>query len=142
MKQYKLLFLFVLLCSFSAHAADLAVNIENITQTKAPIICALFDSADGFPMKRKSAISSVTAELEGDNAICTFKDIPAKQIAISVLEDLNNNGKVDTTFVGFPKEPWAVSNNAPAHTFGPPTFAEAAIDGASISNINIKLIKP
>ncbi len=141
MKQYKLAFMSIIVSS-AAQAADLTVNIENITQTIAPIICALFDKPDGFPMKRKLAKTSVNAEIADDKAVCVFKDIPAKQIAISVVEDLNNNGKVDTTFMGFPKEPWAVSNNAPAHTFGPPIFAEAAIEGASTDSISIQLIKP
>ena len=132
----------ILICSSRVLAADLTVNINNITQTKAPIICALFDNAEGFPMKRKLAKATINADIIEDKAVCVFKDIPAKQLAISIVEDLNNNGKVDTTFVGFPKEPWAVSNNVPAHTFGPPTFAEAAIDGASAESISIQLIKP
>ena len=141
--MYKLTILvFGLLLSMHAKAADLTVNIENITQTKSPIICALFDSKDGFPMKRNLATMIVNADLTGDGATCLFKDIPQNQIAVSIVEDLNKNGKVDTTFVGFPKEPWAVSNNAKAHTFGPPTFEEASVDGEASISINIKLIKP
>lgn len=134
--------LFGLLLTMHANAADLTVNIKNITLSKSPIICALFDSKDGFPMKRKLAKVTVYAELSEEGAVCTFKDIPHQHIAISLVEDLNSNGKVDTTFVGFPKEPWAVSNNIKAHTFGPPTFEEAAIDGATSNSIDIQLIKP
>lgn len=134
--------LFSLLFSGLTQAADLVVNIENITQTKSPIICALFESKDGFPIKNKFAKITVYAEFSGDSATCVFKDIPQNKIAISVVEDLNNNGKVDTTLVGFPNEPWAVSNNFPAHAFGPPIFEEAMVDGASKNSINIKLIKP
>lgn len=134
--------LFVLLFSSLSNATDLVVNIENITSTKSPIICALFDSKNGFQMKRKFAKVTVDAELLGDKATCTFKDAPQKLIAISVVEDLNNNGNVDTSFIGFPKEPWAVSNNIKAHQFGPPSFEEAAIDRTAINLIEIQLIKP
>ncbi len=68
-----------------------------------------------------------------------YLKIPQKLIAISVVEDTNNNGKLDATFVGFPKEPWGVSNNAPAHA---PSFVEAAIDGVAINDITIALIRP
>jgi uncharacterized protein (DUF2141 family) len=136
------IFLFGLLIPIFTQAADLVVNIESITPTKSPIICALFESKDGFPMKSKFAKTTVNAEFSSDTATCVFKDIPEKQIAISVVEDLNNNGKVDTTFAGYPKEPWAVSNNVPAHAFGPPTFEEAVVNGASKNSIDIKLIKP
>lgn len=93
-------------------------------------------------MKEKHAKDSVKAELQSDVATCVFKNTPSKPIAISVLEDLNNNGKIDTTFIGFPKEPWGVTNNVSPHAFGPPTFEESAIDGASASQVNIKLINP
>lgn len=138
----EIILLFILLFSKLTQAADLTINIENISQTKSPIICALFDSKDGFPMKAKLAKLTVNAEFSEGKAICVFKDVPAKRIAISVVEDLNSNGRVDTTFIGFPKEPWAVSNNIAAHNFGPPTFEEAATDSASVNNINIRLIKP
>jgi uncharacterized protein (DUF2141 family) len=134
--------IFGLLLTIHTNAADLIVNINNISQSKSPIICALFDSKVGFPMKRKLAVMTVNGELSEDGATCTFKDVPQRPIAISVVEDLNSNNTVDTTFVGFPKEPWAVSNNVKAHTFGPPTFEEAAVDGSSIHSINVQLIKP
>lgn len=141
--MYKLTILVVsLLLPMHIKATDLTVNIENIAQTKSPIICAMFETKDGFPMKRQLAKIVVNAEFSKDSATCLFKDTPQKLIAISIIEDLNNNGKVDTTFVGFPKEPWAVSNNVKAHAFGPPTFEEAAVDGTTTSSISIQLIKP
>jgi uncharacterized protein (DUF2141 family) len=45
--------------------------------------------------------------------------------AIAVVHDADENGELNTSFVGRPKEWWGVSNNAPAHRFGPPKFEEA-----------------
>ena len=38
--------------------------------------------------------------------------------------DANNNGKLDTNFIGIPKEPVALSNNA-RPKFGPPKYKDA-----------------
>jgi len=46
--------------------------------------------------------------------------------AISVIHDVNGNGKLDTNLFRIPKEPYGFTNNA-GTTFGPPKFEAAAI---------------
>ena len=43
---------------------------------------------------------------------------------MSSFYDKNGNGKLDTNFLGIPKEPTAMSNNAKG-SFGPPKFKDA-----------------
>ena len=52
-------------------------------------------------------------------------DIEPGLHAVSVLHDENNNGKLDTNFLGIPREGVGMSNNPPPRR-GPPRFAEAA----------------
>jgi uncharacterized protein (DUF2141 family) len=52
-------------------------------------------------------------------------DIEPGLHAVSVQHDENNNGKLDTDFLGIPHEGVGVSNN-PQPRRGPPRFAEAA----------------
>jgi hypothetical protein len=44
---------------------------------------------------------------------------------MTVFYDRDDDGKLDTNFIGMPKEPIALSNNAKAK-YGPPKFADAA----------------
>jgi uncharacterized protein (DUF2141 family) len=44
---------------------------------------------------------------------------------VSAFHDENSNGKMDTNFVGKPREGVGASNNAKGH-FGPPKFDDAA----------------
>jgi uncharacterized protein (DUF2141 family) len=128
--------------SQAVHAAELTVDINNRKSSDSTIICGLFESKSGFPMESKKAAMVVNGSAEGDKTSCKFSNVKAGRLAIAVQEDLNANGKVDTTFVGFPKEPWGVSKDAPMHTFGPPTFDEAAIDVNGDTSIEIKLNQP
>ena len=42
----------------------------------------------------------------------TFEDVPEGIYAVSYVHDENDNGKMDTNFVGIPKEDYGCSNNA------------------------------
>jgi uncharacterized protein (DUF2141 family) len=56
---------------------------------------------------------------------CNFTGLRPGTYAISVFHDENSNGKLDTNFLGIPKEGVGASNDAKGH-FGPPKFADAA----------------
>ncbi|TGL67523.1 DUF2141 domain-containing protein [Leptospira jelokensis] len=136
----KYLWFVLLLPVLSVHALDLEVEILNRKSKQSVIRCGIFISQDGFPSEEKKAVMRVLGvESNEQKTICNFKGLQSKLYAVSVLEDLNANGKMETTFVGFPKEPWGVSKDAPMHPFGPPTFDESAFFLKSNLNIQIKL---
>ena len=59
--------------------------------------------------------------------------------AISVIHDMNGNGKLDTNLFRIPKEPYGFSNNAGA-TFGPPKFEAAAfVFNSNEQSVEIRL---
>ncbi|MBL0955860.1 MAG: DUF2141 domain-containing protein [Leptospira sp.] len=125
---------------FSLFAGDLEVEILNRKSNQSVILCALYESENGFLSDEKLASYKIVGvETNHQKTTCQFKGIPDKQYAVSVLEDLNRNGKMDTTFIGLPKEPWGVSRNPPMHTFGPPTFDEAVLNVKSKLVIQIRL---
>ena len=137
MKYLTAIGLFTILAFENAHADDLTVQISK-TQGKGILSCAVFSEKNGFPMESKKALHVVVGErADQRSGTCRFSDLSKGKYAVAISEDLNSNGKLDTTFVGFPKEPWGVSNNAPMHTFGPPTFEEASFE--LTPNLNIKI---
>ena len=50
--------------------------------------------------------------------------------AVSLIHDENGNGKLDTNFLGIPKEGVGFSKN-PKISFGPPTYAATRFDVAA-----------
>ena len=67
---------------------------------------------------------------------------PAGDYAISLYYDENNNGTLDSNFIGIPKEPVALSNNA-RPKFGPPKYRDAVFAleaGGTTQKITIESI--
>lgn len=123
----------------AVNAADLTVRIEGLTQSKGEVSIALFKTGDGFPMDAGKAVCVwLPANVSG--VTHQFKGIMPGTFAVAAAHDLNGNRKLDTNWVGIPKEPWGVSNNVrPA--LRAPRFSEASfsVDGASATTISITL---
>jgi uncharacterized protein (DUF2141 family) len=49
--------------------------------------------------------------------------LPPGDYAFFIYDDVNGNGKLDKTWVGFPDEPYAFSNNVKLH-FAKPRFSD------------------
>ncbi|MEM7436778.1 MAG: DUF2141 domain-containing protein [Myxococcota bacterium] len=104
----------------------LRIEVLNIQSDRGQIGCSLFTKADGFPSDAKKAASMTFVKPKGRKATCVFKKVKPGTYAISVLHDLDGDGELATSLVGRPKEPWGVSNDAPAQRFGPPEFKAAS----------------
>ena len=62
-----------------------------------------------------------------DAAGVIFDGLEPGQYAVSAYQDENNNGRLDTGFMGKPKEPYGFSNDARCR-LGPPAFRDAVFD--------------
>jgi uncharacterized protein (DUF2141 family) len=63
-------------------------------------------------------------KVENKEAVAVFEDVPHGEYAIKVFHDENGNQKLDTNFVGMPKEKFGFSNNVMGR-FGPPSYEQA-----------------
>lgn len=139
MKLKTITILISLIAPMYIQALDITTIITNRKSSNSTIHCGLFQSQDGFPTDSKKRLMGSIATIVDGKVICKFSNVSQGKYAISLLEDLNGNGVMDSTLVGYPKEPWGVSNNAPMHTFGPPTFEEAAFTIKENKIITIRL---
>lgn len=101
------------------------VEVGGMRNNNGQIICALYSSADGFPKKSEKAIAHVNSAISDKQAVCEFPGIAPGTYAVSVFHDENSNGKLDTNFMGIPREGVGASNDAKGH-LGPPKFGAAA----------------
>jgi uncharacterized protein (DUF2141 family) len=102
------------------------VEINGLRNDKGQLVCSLYSSADGFPKDAQKAIARTSAAIKDKRGVCEFMGIaPNATYAISVFHDENSNGKLDTNFMGIPREGVGASNGARGH-FGPPKFDAAA----------------
>jgi uncharacterized protein (DUF2141 family) len=120
------IFIFLLLAglvklSAQATTANITVTIEGMKSDKGMVYVALYDTEESFLKKQmKGAIVKIVDK----KSTVVFKDIKRGVYAISVFHDANNNKKMDTNFLGIPKEPIGCSNEATGF-MGPPKFKNA-----------------
>lgn len=113
------------------------VEIGGLRNDKGQVLCAIYSSADGFPKKGDKAVAHAKSSISDGHAVCEFPGLTAGTYAISVFHDENSNGKLDTNFMGIPREGVGASNNAKGH-FGPPKF-DAAAFRFSGSHLELKI---
>lgn len=122
-----------------AAATSLTVAVSGIESDDGEIGCALYRSADGFPMEPAKATQQWhPAEKRGVE--CRFDGLEPGAYALAVSHDFNGNRETDTNFVGIPKEPWGVSNNVRPFMRAP-TFEEAQVrlDGNAPVEIGVEV---
>lgn len=106
-------------------SGSVRLEVAGLQGASGDIYISVYDSSDKWlgddvVLTRKVVIAEA---LEGDLVLSELK-LPAGNYAFSVFYDANNNGKLDTNFIGIPKEPVALSNNA-RPKFGPPKYKDA-----------------
>ena len=116
----------LLILSASGYAqADLRVEvILNKPDAGGKLRLALCPSAQAYKTETGCVAKSVDADAR--TVSCTFEGISPGTYAIKVFHDVNGNGDLDTSWIGWPQEPYGFSNDAPVNT-GPPPFKLAAI---------------
>jgi uncharacterized protein (DUF2141 family) len=101
------------------------VEIAGLRNDKGKVMCALFSSASDFPKHADKAVMRITAAIADRHAVCEFAGVTPGTYAVSTVHDENSNGRLDTNFMGIPREGVGASNNAKGH-FGPPKFDAAS----------------
>lgn len=121
----------------------LVVEIAGLKDATGDIYIAVYDSdstwlSDEVFLARQVAIADA---LDGELVRAELQ-LPLGSYAFTVFHDTDNDGELKTNFIGMPKEPIAMSNNAVAK-FGPPKFEDAVFTlGAQpmIQNITMKML--
>lgn len=135
-KKFRSALLFTLLCLFhslfhslvaasATEAGTVRIELSGLQDASGDIYIAVYDSDERWlgektVLQRKIAIVDA---LDGALVLAELQ-LPPGEYAFSIFYDSNNNGKLDTNFLGIPKEPVALSNNARPR-FGPPAFEDA-----------------
>lgn len=119
---------------YAAEDLSLTVRVSGATASTGQAICSLFDSAESY---LEEPVFSATQPVDAvGGAVFVFQDLAPGVYAVSVVYDEDNNGKLNTGFLGIPTELVAMSNNAKGR-FGPPSFAKTRFDLATDATIEI-----
>lgn len=106
----------------SDQQSSLQIDIVNVQKNSGKIIVEIYkDKASWL----KSPFQKVTLASNESSKTVSF-NIPQGKYALSIYQDVNENGKLDQNFLGIPKEPVGFGNNY--RPFGKPNFDSALID--------------
>jgi 4,4'-diapolycopenoate synthase len=127
----------------TAPNAHLWLKVEIPSGGHGAVGYLVFKSSEGFPQDRKKAIVHGFSDSgPGSVAQIDVGMISPGRYAISAYLDENGNHKLDTGWLGIPKEPVGASKN-PRPRKGPPRFEDCAFQmGASDQTISIRLEMP
>ena len=120
----------IILCSFPLKANTLEVEISGITK-EGILHLAIYSSKEVFESDRggkpgpQPGIVAGSIKNVGTEVYKETFEIPAGTYVIGYYIDANGNEKLDTNFIGIPKEEYGFSNKARG-TFGPPSFESAS----------------
>ncbi len=112
----------------------LTLKINDLMEARGAIRVAVFQKEKDFLHTDKAVFLKV---IEVNNIHPIYFEIDSLtygEYAIAVFHDLNHNGKLDTNWLGIPKEPYAFSNDA-GKKWKKPSFSEAKISFDARSNI-------
>lgn len=109
----------------TACLSTLVVTVSGLPTASGHVIALLFPSDQGFPASLTKAAQHLALKVSSSSMELRFPNLPMGTYAVTVYHDVNDNGKLDTNWIGIPKEPVGVSNNLRPR-LGPPRFSESS----------------
>lgn len=98
---------FIVLAAFAQNRIE--VDITNFRNDKGVCRSCIFNSESSF--SKEQPLVCVTSAVSDKKAKAVFSNVPDGTYALFVIHDANGNGKMDTNFLGIPKEGYGASKN-------------------------------
>ena len=106
--------------------ANLTLVISALRNQQGEVCIALFDNKEGFPKNDDKAVCNQCFTINKQPMSVSF-DVPYGSYAVSMLHDENEDGKLNTNFMGIPKEGIGFSND-PRIIKGTPSFEKTCFE--------------
>lgn len=127
--MHKIIFLvivcFVIYQQVLGQTGKVVLEIDNVQTNKGGELSAAIFNGNNF-LKNGKELAKAVKDVSTSRMIMVFDDLPAGDYAFVAYQDIDRNKVMKTNFIGYPKEPWGISNN-PRILFGPPSFAESKV---------------
>jgi uncharacterized protein (DUF2141 family) len=121
----------------AASLSKLTIEISGLRNQNGTLCLSLFASDQGFPNQADLAIASRC--IQAEEASATFDQLAPGRYAVAVIHDSNNDGKLNTGFLGIPKEGFGFSQNPKIGTRAPRFRDTAFLISGESTKIQIAL---
>ncbi|MBM3417172.1 MAG: DUF2141 domain-containing protein [Bacteroidetes bacterium] len=133
--------IFLFISSFQPlQEQGIKLTITHLRNEKGFVLVSLFKDGAGYPDDAEKAFRREKLAIYNKKAVILFPDLPAGNYAISILQDENNDQRMNKNALGVPKEGYGFSNNV-AGAFGPPSFRRASFKHAAgaLTQLSIRI---
>lgn len=126
---------FFFFIGFTQPKHKLEITIDGVEKVQGFMMIALYQpnqeflGDDGFLFRKVKVTQPGTLTLE--------LELPEGKYAVSIYHDLNEDGELNTNFLGIPKEPYGFSITR--GSLGPPSFEEASFTVPERRQITIEI---
>jgi uncharacterized protein (DUF2141 family) len=112
----------------AASAADLTITVNSLRNSDGIVLLCVFSQESSDPAvfpdcKKGKPVREGKAAIKGGEVVFNYTGLKDGIYGVAVIHDENNNGELDTNFLGIPTEGIGISNNP--KLLGKPTFSEA-----------------
>lgn len=115
--------------------ADLTIRVENVLPSGGILRLGLYDEKL-YPDDNSTPVASANVTAVAGETIVTLHGLPPGTYAIETFQDVNGNGKMDTSWIGLPLEPFGFSLDATPF-LSKPSFGEVKFTLAAGENIQV-----
>jgi uncharacterized protein (DUF2141 family) len=120
MKIIPFLFFIVLSPLFSFGQLTLTIEITDLRNNNGQVHLELSNEDE-------EQLVGITKNISDRKCIFVIESLKPGKYAFKFIHDENKNDKLDTNWIGIPKEGFGFSNN-PSMTFGPPSFEKTIFE--------------
>ncbi|MBK7291402.1 MAG: DUF2141 domain-containing protein [Chitinophagaceae bacterium] len=103
----------------------LSLSITDLRNNKGHVLITVYKDGIGYPEEVDKAVRRAKLTITNKTATVSFAGFASGNYAIAILHDENDDGKMNSNFLGLPKEGYGFSNNVMGN-FGPPSFSKAS----------------
>lgn len=108
--------------------ATLTVHVLNVVEG-GTVRLGVYDRAS-YPDDNSKPVASADVKAVAGETVIVLRDVPPGVYAIETYQDVNDNDKMDTTWLGLPLEPYGFSRDA--HPFlSKPSFSKVKFNLAA-----------
>ena len=103
-------------------AQNLTIEVRDIEKVEGHLYVAIYNSEETF---MKKPLTAFRIDVKDTSLSIPCQGLPAGTYAISLFQDENGNGKLDSGAFGIPTEKFGFSNDAEG-MMGPPSYAKCS----------------
>jgi uncharacterized protein (DUF2141 family) len=117
-------------------SATLLIHVQGVSPKGGTLRLGLYDEAR-YPDNDATPVASADVKAQMGETVFTLTNVPPGIYAIETFQDINSNHKMDTSWFGFPLEPFGFSRDAQPH-FSKPRFS--AVKFELVPGLNVQTL--